>query len=199
MSITHILENFGDMDESVGANKLISEVAIEDQRLTSFEQGYSAGWEDAISLQSKEHVRLSSSLVQSMQEISFSYHEALEQMLFSVEPVFRALVELALPEIMHKTLGHSIVEHLKKMACTQMKQPVELVVPAGVAAVLRPVLNQKLSVSIRLREDPSLGEGQVQFHFGKFEQELNTLDLLKLVNLGIESLYGVEARGDLIE
>lgn len=187
MTIAHILEDFSAATASQGSVKLMSDVAIEDQRLASFEQGYTAGWDDAIDAQASDQTRMTGKLVQNLQDVSFTYHEALSQMLRSVEPVFRTMTESILPEVLQETLVPMIVGKLSDMARAQAEQPVELVVPTGVAASLRPILAQEFSVPVLLREDPKLGEGQARLRVGVAEQEVDSMELLKNIRSAIEA------------
>jgi len=98
MAITHLLEDFSAGGASGDVMTRMSDVALEDQRLASFEQGYSAGWEDAFTAQVEDQTRITGNLASSLGDLSFTYHEALAQLLVSVEPVFRSLVELVLPD-----------------------------------------------------------------------------------------------------
>lgn len=187
MSIAHILEDFSVETASQGSVKLMSEVAIEDQRLASFEQGYTAGWDDAIDAQSNDQTRMTGKLTQNLQDVSFTYHEALSQMLCSIEPVFQAITESILPEVLQETLVPLIVGKLSEMARIHAEQPVELVVPAGVGTALRPILAQEFSVPVLLREDPNLGEGQARLRVGVAEQEVDSKELLQNIRSAVEA------------
>lgn len=187
MPIAHILEDFSMQTASQESNKLMSDVAIEDQRLASFEQGYTAGWDDAIDAQSNDQTRLTGKLAQNLQDVSFTYHEALSQMLSSIEPVFQAITESIVPEVIQETLVPLIVEKLSAMARMQAEQPVELVVPVGSGIALRPILAQEFSVPVMLREDPKLNEGQVQLKVGVTELEVDSFDLVEEIRSAVEA------------
>ena len=62
MAISHLLEDFGTNSDLPGPLTMMSPEDIEDVRLGAFEQGYSAGWEDALSAQSRDRARLSETL-----------------------------------------------------------------------------------------------------------------------------------------
>jgi flagellar biosynthesis/type III secretory pathway protein FliH len=195
MPISHILEDFSVETESVGSVKLMSDVAIEDQRLASFEQGYTAGWDDAIEAQSSDQTRITGKLTQNLQDVSFTFHEALSQMLRSIEPVFQALADSVLPEILQETLAPLIVEALSEMAREHAEQPVELVVPIGAGAALRPILAQKLSVPVLLREDSNLVEGQARLRVGITQREVDSLELLKDIRSALDAFYYTMKKG----
>lgn len=187
MAIAHILEDFSTPIPSQGSAVLMSDVAIEDQRLASFELGYTAGWDDAIEAQANDQTRISSKLTQNLQDLSFTYHEALAQMLQSVEPVFQALTETILPELLREIIGPLIVEQLTEMARLHAEQPVELVVPMGAGAPLRTILAQEFSVPVLLREDPKLIDGQARLRVGQSERELDSTALLDSIRSAVKA------------
>lgn len=187
MTISHLLEDFSVADPSDGVLKLMSEVALEDQRLESFEQGYSAGWEDAIHAQTEDHSRVTASLARKLEDLSFTYHEALTQMLGSVEPVFRTLTESVLPDILAQTFSQHIVEQLCDMARDQAAQPVSLVIPTGTSAALKPTLAQNFSMPVEIIEDATLDPGQACLRVGSAERELDSSHLLESIRGSVDS------------
>lgn len=187
MAIAHLLEDFSAGVASGDVMKLMSDVALEDQRLASFEQGYSAGWEDAFEAQEKDQTRITGNLASSLEDLSFTYHEAMTQLLSSIEPVFRCLVDLALPTIMDRTIGYHIVEQLCEMARNQASGPATLVVPVGIAASLSPILSQELPMAVKISEDATIGVGQAFLRVGSVERELDSTALMEAIRDAIDA------------
>ena len=77
MSIAHLLEDFT-LQAGGGQLHVLDEDALEEQRLASFEQGYSAGWEDAVQAQEQSRGQVSAELAKSLEDMSFTYHEAVK-------------------------------------------------------------------------------------------------------------------------
>ncbi|MFT7593154.1 MAG: flagellar biosynthesis/type III secretory pathway protein FliH [Paracoccaceae bacterium] len=187
MAISHLLEDFSVADPSDGASKLMSEGALEDQRLASFEQGYSAGWEDAVNAQVEDHSRVTGVLGRKLEDLSFTYHEAMAQMMGSVEPVFRSLVESVLPDILAQTFSQHIVEQLCEMARDRAAQPVTLVVPAGASAALKPALARNFSMPVEIVEDTTLDPGQASMRIGSAERELDSAHFVDSLRKTVDS------------
>lgn len=187
MAIAHLLEDFSAGGNSGDVMKLMSDVALEDQRLASFEQGYSAGWEDAFSAQEKDQTRITGDLANRLEDLSFTYHEAMTQLLASVEPVFHCLVELVLPGIMAQTLSQHIVDQLCEMARGQISGPAALIVPTGVAASLSPLLAQELAMPVEIAEDANMEPGRVYLRLGSTERELDSAALLESIRDSIDA------------
>ena len=189
MAIAHLLEDFSTSEASEGPIRLMSEDALEDMRLTSFEQGYTAGWDDAIKAQAEDQTRISAALAQSLEDMSFTYQEAFSQMLGTVEPVFQALVNSVLPGVMADVLGHQIVAQLCEMARDQAAQPASVVVPVGAGAALRPILAREYSMPVDLVEDPALDHGRACLRIGSTEREIDSDRLLASIREAVEAFF----------
>ena len=187
MSIAHLLEDFEKNIFEVGRVQLMDEDALEEYRLTAFEQGYSAGWDDAVSAQTEDHARVSEALGKSLEDLSFTYHEALSQMTLSLEPMFNSLMDTVLPQTIEKTYSQHIVDELKDMARDQAAQPVLLVVPSGVSAALKPALDREFSVPVQMVEESSLPSGQAYLRVGSAEREVDCTALMDSISEAVDA------------
>jgi flagellar assembly protein FliH len=178
MTIAHLLEDFDVAEAHPDLSDPDQDEAQEELRLAVFEQGYSAGWEDAIAAHADDHARATGALARSLQDISFSYHEALGQMAVSIEPLLRALIDTVLPAALSATLGEHLVEQIARMAGDRAAQPVEVVVPAGAGAAVRSVLDRDLAMPVRVVEDPTLDPGRAYIRLGRAEREVDCDHLL---------------------
>ncbi|WP_170762741.1 ABC transporter ATP-binding protein [Ruegeria lacuscaerulensis] len=192
MSIAHLLEDF---TQQAGGGKLhlLDEDALEEQRLAAFEQGYSAGWEDAIQAQEQNRGQMSAELGKSLEDMSFTYHEAITRMGLSLEPMFRSLVQVVLPETLDRGFATRLVEQLTEMAREQIGQPMQIFVPNGRAGEVECLLPQDLSAPTRVIEDPSLEVGQARLQVGTSQREVDCGDLLASV-AAVFDAYVFEAK-----
>lgn len=173
MTIAHLLEDFTDAADPGNVLRLLSDVALEDIRLASFEQGYSAGWDDAIAAQDREQHRIAGELARNLEDLSFTYQEAMTQFAASVEPVFSALVDLVLPDILRAATGPRIVELLTDAAREGAAGPAVLYAAPGDLPALHAVLERDLPVPVRVVEDAGLAPSQVRLGIGAGETELD--------------------------
>ncbi|MEX0340815.1 MAG: hypothetical protein AB3N11_17470, partial [Arenibacterium sp.] len=173
MTIAHLLEDFGVASTSNILGKFMDEDALEDFRLNSFEQGYAAGWEDSVAAQDKERIRLSASLSNNLEDLSFTYHEAVNQLMESIEPLFRQLLETALPDAFAQTQGHLIVEELLDMAREVTEEPVQIAVPPGAALAVQKILADMKGMRVEVIEDPRLDAGQADIRIGHSMREID--------------------------
>jgi len=187
MAIAHLLEDFSAGLTSGDVMKLMSDVALEDQRLASFEQGYSAGWEDAFTAQEKDQTRITGELAESLGDLSFTYHEAMTQLLGSLEQVFHTLVELVLPETMARTFGQHIVDLMCDMARDQVSGPASLVVPEGVGASLSSILARDMPMPVAIHEEAGMDGGRAYLRLGTSEQEIDSTALLESIRDAVDA------------
>lgn len=189
MTISHLLEDFSKSDGSQGPLKLMSQEELEDIRLASFEQGYSAGWDDSIKAQDAEQKRINTHLGKRLEDLSFTYHEALNQMTQAVEPVLRSLTETVLPQVLRQTLGEHIVEELTKLAHTHANQPATIHVPPGMRAMLDDLISGEFSMPVAVIEDDSMVPDTATLRIGASETDINCTDLLTSISERIDAFY----------
>lgn len=186
MAIAHLLEDFSAV-RAAGASRLVSEDEWQDHRLAAFEQGYSAGWEDAVQAQVREHRRLSEALARNLEDMSFGYHEALAQMVAALAPVLRAIIDRVLPEAMALSFGQHIVDELLGLAADAAGRPAVVAVPAGAAALVAPMLQRDFAMPVALVEDPALDPGQAQIRLGDSGRDIDCDRLLASIRATIEA------------
>ncbi len=192
MSIAHLLEDFTRQVEG-GKLHLLDEDALEEQRLVAFEQGYGAGWEDAVQAQEQNRGQVSAELAKALEDMSFTYHEALTRMTLSLEPMFQSLVHLVLPDCIDRGFAHRLSEQLQDMARTQIDQPIQILVPEGRAAEVEELLPSDMPQPLRVIEDSSLQPGQARLQVGISRREVDCVDLLTSVQQAFDS-YMFEAK-----
>ncbi len=189
MTISHLLEDFSRADPANEPLQLMSDDSLEDLRLASFEQGFTAGWDDAIRSQSENQTRITDALGSTLEDLCFTYQEALVQMTAAVEPVFRSLVETVLPEALMQSIGEQIVQQCCEMAHGQITQPVSLLVPFGAEMAIRPALDRNLSMEVKIVESDEMGPGQVCLRLGNREREIDCSQLLNNLREALDAFF----------
>lgn len=187
MSIAHLLEDFEISSPVSSLARHLSDEALEEERLTAFENGYSAGWEDAVQAQTQDKSRLDEALCKTLEDQSFTYHEALAHMSLSLEPMFESLVSTVLPDTIDLGFSQRLTEELQKMAMQQMAQPAMLVVPPGMSETLNPILAREFSIPVQLIEEPSMEKNQASLRVGVAEQEVDCSHLLPAIADALEA------------
>lgn len=189
MPISHHLEDFSAEDSPTPSARLMSAEALEDHRLEAFEQGYSAGWEDAMSAHAENRTRISAALGRSLEDMSFTYHEVRTQVLASIEPLFESLVSAVLPATMMRVFGYRIVEQLYALTTEQIEQPVVIVVSPGESAGLKEIVAQDFALPVEVHEDHDLDPGMAIIRMGSREYELDSSELMASINQSVTSFF----------
>lgn len=187
MSITHLLEDFGPATPVEALIPEISEEVMEEQRLVSFEKGYSAGWDDAVTAKDQEVTKISASLASSLADLNFTYQEAQSQLIESLDPMFKVLTSAVLPDAMSATFGHHIVDQMTDMAKYQTNQPMSIIVSPGEGEAVRNLLPEAFSTPVQVQEDESLSPGQAYLRVGSSEREINSSALVESINDSIDA------------
>lgn len=187
MSINHLLEDFGPATKVEAIIPEISEEVVEEQRLISFEKGYSAGWEDAVTAKDKETTNISATLASSLEDLNFTYQEAQSQLVESLDPMFKVLTSAVLPDAMSATFGHHIVDQMNDMARGQTNQPMDIVVSPGEGNAVRALLPEGFAVPVKVTESADLSPGQAYLRVGQSEREINSSGLIESINDSIDA------------
>lgn len=152
---------------------VLDRVALEDEKLSAYEMGYRAGWDDASSAVNEDQTRACAELARNMQTLSFTYHEARGHVLKAVEPLLLQIVGQLLPEIARETLAPFVLETLMPLAETLGDAPVTLVINPVARAAVEALLNQATGLPMTIEEEPTLGEGQVYIRMGTAETQVD--------------------------
>ena len=152
---------------------VLDRVALEDEKLSAYEMGYRAGWDDASSAVNEDQTRACAELARNMQTLSFTYHEARGHVLKAVEPLLLQIVGQLLPEIARETLAPFVLETLMPLAETLGDAPVTLVINPVARAAVEALLNQATGLPMTIEEEPTLGEGQVYIRMGSAETQVD--------------------------
>ncbi|MFE3836755.1 flagellar biosynthesis protein [Pseudogemmobacter sonorensis] len=168
-----------DTPQPAGAKQIVTTdlASIEEAKLAAYEQGFQAGWDDAVAAQSEDIARIRADLGRNLQALSFTYHEARAHVLGALEPLLIEVVGRILPETSRETLAPMVVERLMPLAEAGSDQPVTLVLnPVSRAAVERlteGLVADATGLPLRIEEEPSLGEGQAFLRLGAEEARID--------------------------
>ena len=170
MTLSHLYQNFGDKDRRKDEILEASAEEVEDQKLQSFEDGYKAGWDDAIKAQSESRAHLSTEFSQNLQEATFGYHEAraalLKELLEFIEPVFEKL----LPKMAGEALAAHVVEQVMDLSKDIMERPIEIAVSPKQAGSMRAAFEDSVSEPCVIKPDETLAPDQVMIRVGAKER-----------------------------
>jgi flagellar assembly protein FliH len=148
--------------------------ALEEARLAAFEQGYSAGWEDAGAAQAEDQTRIRVDLARNIQALSFTYHEAKAHVLGAMEPLLTDILGRLLPEVVRPAIGQIVLDALLPMAREMSEAPIILVLNPLARAAVEAVLTNLSGLPLTIQDEPTLGEGQIYLRLGDTETLVDT-------------------------
>lgn len=167
----------------------LEQSAVEDAKLASYEQGYSAGWEDAAAAQSEDQSRLKGDIARNLQGLGFTFQEACGHLLRAVQPLLEAIVGQVLPQVARAALGPVVLETLLPLVEARGDTPVALVVAPASRAAVEPFLLQNSGLPLTIVEEPSLGEGQVYLRLGDAEARVDLDAAVLAITEAVRGFY----------
>ncbi len=190
------LEVFEVEPRGTGGGTIVLDVlALEDAKLASYDQGYSAGWEDAVAAQSDEQGKLRADLARHLQALGFSYQEARMHVLKAIEPLLIEIVGRLLPDLARETLAPVVLEALMPMAETLADTPVTLVMNPAARPAIELLLDRATGLPLILLDEPTLGEGQVYLRLGSVETEVNLDRAVADITAAVRGFFDLNAHG----
>ena len=170
----------------------LGQAELEECRLAAYEQGYTAGWDDAVAAQDGEVARLRADLGQNLQDMSFTYHEAHSHVLRTLEPLLNDMVAKVLPAIARDTLAPMVLEHLRPIAKDLADQPVSLVANPANRDLLERLVVDEAPFPLTFQEEASLGDGQVYLRFGTEETRIDLDGVIEAISSAVSGFFRIE-------
>ncbi|XDA98496.1 ABC transporter ATP-binding protein [Sulfitobacter sp. LCG007] len=195
MSVSHLYQQFDEFDATARDASVMHADAIEDEKLASFEAGYQAGWDDAIKAQTDERARMSSDFAQNLQEMSFSYHEAITKLSATMQPLLQEIVEKLLPTLARATLGAHVLEQLNEMLGRHAEGPIEIVVAQSNIEAVRGIVDGEFPEPFELSCEPGLGESQAFVRIGATERQVDLDAVIAGISQAMQAVFDAQGRG----
>ncbi|MDW3223530.1 MAG: ABC transporter ATP-binding protein [Paracoccaceae bacterium] len=195
MSLAHRYRNFGDVKEEPATNESLLAEGIEDQKLQSFEEGYQAGWDDAVKAQTDATMKVSTEFGQNLQDMSFTYHEALSKLTLSIEPMMTQIVDRLLPAVTRQAVGAHIASELNNMVKAEAGQLIEIVVAPENVETVKELGKSGLTEAFEIIAEHSLGQGQAYVRIGSDEKSIDVDSVVLGVSEALTAFFH-EAKQD---
>lgn len=139
-------------------------------RKAAYEEGYQAGWDDAVKAEEAAGQEVRAEFARHVQDLGFTYVEARAHVIAALGPLLTALVETVLPEAARQTAGARIVEVLATLAEGSADAPVILRCAPGRREELEAIAREHPALPLTIEEEPSLSAGQVFLRLGRQER-----------------------------
>ncbi len=176
----------------MGADGGLSAEAAEELRISSFESGYTSGWQDAHAASDGKRAEVSEELARNLRDLSFTYFEARAQVLASVEPVLKDLFDKVFPALLPEATLAQVLARLNEIAADLGDAPVDLVVSPDDAQLVEELTPDDLSVPLTISSEPALASGQAFLRVRKREQEIDVSTFLEDIRAALHALSEAE-------
>ena len=168
------LEVFDMPDAPVARSSVVMDQgALEDIRMLAYEQGYTAGWDDAAAAQTDDQTRIQADFARNLQSLGFTFQEARMHVLRAVQPLIHEIVTCLLPEVARESLPSVALETLMPMVDELADAPVTIVLNPASRPAVEALLAQATGLPLTVLEEPTLGEGQVYLRLGDIETRID--------------------------
>jgi flagellar biosynthesis/type III secretory pathway protein FliH len=147
-------------------------------RETAFEQGYAAGWQDALEYMRNEDAMRRIAAEEALQRISFTYTEAHAGLQGSFLALTEAMLARVLPEAVRLALPACLRDELVELVAQNTLLPVRLRCAPDACATLEPVLASLPDLPVELVPEPSFTDAQVALTLGAQERMIDLDGLL---------------------
>lgn len=173
MKTSHLFEDFGGSSNTPDETSALGVEEVEDQKLQAFENGYQAGWDDAIRAQTDNGTHVSAGLVASLQDAKLEYEEVRTNLNNSLQEIMSGVVKTLLPAIARDSLGAHICEQVQIMSKAELNRRIEVAVAPEAEDVVRSLLIESAAETCEITTDSLLAPTQAFLRLGKDEREIN--------------------------
>lgn len=186
------LEVFDTASASDGTLRpLVEATAVEEAKVASFEQGYSAGWDDAVAAQQGDTTRIRADLARNLQSLSFTFQDARGHVLQAIRPLILEMVNRLLPEVARETLAPTVLDAVMPLANTLADAPLTLVLNPAVRGQVEDLLAQATGLPMVIDEEPTMPEGQVYIRFGSTETKVDLAQVTTDIAIAVRAFFNL--------
>jgi len=170
---------------------LVEATAVEEAKVASFEQGYSAGWDDAVAAQQGDQEKIRADLARNLQTLSFTFQDARSHVLQSIRPLILEMVNRLLPEVAREALAPTVLDAVMPLAEGLADAPVTLVLNPANRSQVEGLVAQATGLPMVIDEEPSMPDGQVYIRFGTAETKVDLAQVTADIGIAVRSFFNL--------
>jgi flagellar assembly protein FliH len=157
--------------------------------LGAFEDGYKAGWDDAVHSVQQETTAISAELGRNIEELSVTFFEARRQVCLSLRPFIDAVSGTILPALIREHVADALSRYVEEALGEEVAGTAVLVVSeTDVEAVSSRIPSQE-HLDVEVRVEPSFAPGQIRLVLGDESHEVDHSRLLENVQKAVADFY----------
>ncbi len=193
MTITHLLEDFTHGTMSAGLE--LNQAALEEERLSAFEQGYQAGWDDSLQAAGGTEKKALEDMASTLSALSLSKTEIYAELLVSLRPLISDLVDSVLPVILKDSLGVQIKSLIQAHLEANESRDIVISLAKGQSDILNALTPYLSDLPCRFVEEGGFAPTQIRIGFGTDEeQEIDTQKLIAEIKTYIDRFFEDEVQ-----
>lgn len=169
-------------------------IAFEEAKLTAYDKGYRAGWDDAVQAQSDGQDALSAELARNFKTLGLTHEQARDHVLQSLRPLLIEIVGRLLPDIARDTIAPIVLQVLMPLAEAAADAPMELMIHPSARAAIQHLLTAADHLPLAVIEEPSLGEGQAFLRVAGTETQIDLDGAITSISATIRAFYDLPER-----
>ncbi len=155
---------------------VLGKMELEETRLSAFDKGYAAGWEDAQTALTSERAQMEAEVGRNLQAMGFTFQEARMHLLRGLRPLLSTMMGRLLPTLARETLCTLILDALMPQAEAALDAPVTVVAHPRARPFLAGLVDQAKGLPLKIIEDAGVAQGQIFLRFGNGDETLIDLD-----------------------
>lgn len=172
---------------------LVASTAVEEAKVAGFEQGYSAGWDDAVAAQRDDQTRIRTDLARNLQSLSFTFQDARSHVLQAIRPLILQVVDRILPEVAREALAPTVLEAVMPIAEDLADAPLTLILNPAVRSQVEELLTHATGLPMVIEDEPSMPEGQVYIRFGPSETKVDLGQVTTDIAIAVRAFFNLES------
>lgn len=193
---SYVPEDFDTAPDKAGEGDVADTRNIEAERLTAFERGYKAGWDDSVNALSAERKAISADFAANLSDLSFTYHEARSHVLRQLESLVTDTFAKVLPGCAKEALPRLVWSHVSQIALEAAGTPVTVLVAPGASAMFESLLPPDPGFPVTVVEEPTLTEGQVFIRSQKGETAIDQATVLTEIDAAVRQFFQVHQQDE---
>ena len=168
---------------------LVEATAVEEAKVASFEQGYSAGWDDAVAAQQGDQTRIRADLARNLQSLSFTFQDARSHVLQAIRPLILQMVDRLLPAVAREALAPTVLETVMPLAEGLADAPLTLVLNPTVREQVEDLVSKATGLPMVIDEEPTLPEAQVYIRLGAAETRVDLAQVTTEIASAVRAFF----------
>lgn len=150
--------------------------------------GYEAGFEDGLQAARAEQNGIDAELVQTLNDMAFGFAEARQHLIHSLVPLFQALVDQLLPQVIDTTFRLHLIDALTALTRQRVSAPIRLIVHPDQVDAVAALLPSVSGLEVDLHHDAEVGPHGALISQGPVESLLEIDDLIQEIHRILSAL-----------